>query len=58
MTPEIVAIFVALLIHIPLYFVLLIIIDVKKAGGSVSDAFPCLRVGIKIRIITNDYNYV
>ena len=51
MTPEIVAIFVALLIHIPLYFVLLIIIDVKKAGGSVSDAFPCLRVGI-------NYNYL
>lgn len=48
MTPEIIAIFVALLVHIPLYFVLLIIIDVKKAGGSVSDAFCCLRVIINL----------
>ncbi|XP_046440757.1 ABC-type organic anion transporter ABCA8-like [Daphnia pulex] len=41
MTPEIVCIFVALFIHIAVYFVLLIIIDVKHSGGSARDAFSC-----------------
>ena len=44
MVPEIIAIFVALLIHIALYFLLLIIIDVKYSGGSARDAFSCLKV--------------
>lgn len=44
MTPEIISIFVALLIHIAVYFVLLIIIDVKSAGGSAKDAFSCFKV--------------
>jgi hypothetical protein len=47
MTPEIVSIFVALFIHIAVYFVLLIIIDVKHAGGSARDAFSCFTVILK-----------
>lgn len=47
MTPEIIAIFVALFLHIAIYFVLLIIIDVKYSGGSAKDAFPCFKVRIQ-----------
>ncbi len=43
MTTEVILIFVALLVHIPAYFVLLIVIDVKASGGMAADAFPFLR---------------
>jgi hypothetical protein len=55
MTPEIVSIFVALFIHIPVYFVLLIIIDVKHAGGSAKDAFSCFTVVLKICKQRNEF---
>jgi len=35
MTPEIISIFMALFIHIPVYFVLFIVIDIKHACGPV-----------------------
>lgn len=44
MTPEIISIFVALLFHIPLYYILLVIIDVKSAGGKAKEAFSCFKV--------------
>lgn len=43
MTPEIVSIFAALIIHITVYYFLLIIIDIKHAGGSARDAFSCFK---------------
>ena len=44
MTPEIIAIIVALFVHIPLYFGLLVIIDIKYSGGSLQDALFFFKV--------------
>lgn len=49
MTPEIVSIFAALIIHITVYYFLLIIIDIKHAGGSARDAFSCFKVNLKAK---------
>ena len=43
MSIEIIILFVALFVHIPVYFCLLLLIDVKKSGGTAADAFPCLK---------------
>lgn len=39
MTKEIIVIFVGLLLHIPFWFFILLIIDIKKSGGRVKDIF-------------------
>nr|QST14978.1 ABCA5 protein [Diaphanosoma celebensis] len=43
MNVEVIVMIVALLVHIPIYFCLLVVIDVKKSGGLAADAFPPLR---------------
>ncbi|CAH1111719.1 unnamed protein product [Psylliodes chrysocephalus] len=39
MTPEIVVMFIGLILHIPFWFLILLIVDVKKSGGRVRDVF-------------------
>lgn len=44
MTDEIVVMLVGIIVHIPFWFVVLMVVDIKKSGGHVSDAFPFLKV--------------
>lgn len=44
MTDEIIVMVVGILVNIPFWFFVLKIIDIKKSGGRVSDAFAFLRV--------------
>ncbi|KAL1502488.1 hypothetical protein ABEB36_007623 [Hypothenemus hampei] len=44
-TCEIGILFVGMLLNIPLWFVLLKVVDIKKSGGKASDAFKFLRKG-------------
>lgn len=53
MTNEMVVIFVGNLIHIPLWFFTLIVLDVKKSGGRGRDAFKFLKVGLPTRQLVN-----
>lgn len=44
MTDEIIVMLVGILLHIPFWFFMLLIIDIKKSGGRVSDAFKFFKV--------------
>lgn len=46
MTPEIVVMFIGLILHIPFWFLILLIVDVKKSGGRVRDVFKLSKVRI------------
>jgi hypothetical protein len=49
-TDEIAVLLAGILLHVPLWFVALLIVDVKKSGGRARDAFSYLLVS-KLRII-------
>lgn len=44
MTDEIIVMLVGIIVHIPFWFVVLLVVDIRKNGGKVSDAFPFLKV--------------
>ncbi|XP_017782555.1 PREDICTED: ATP-binding cassette sub-family A member 5-like [Nicrophorus vespilloides] len=43
MSDEIIVMVVGILIHIPLWFFVLVILDIKKGGGKIGDAFKMFR---------------
>lgn len=45
LTPEILIMLFGTLLHIPIWFFILMILDVKKNGGKVSDALKVFKVG-------------
>lgn len=47
MTDEIIVMLVGILIHIPFWFFMLLVIDIKKSGGRVRDAFKLFNKVIK-----------
>lgn len=44
MTDEIIVMVVGMLVHIPFWFFILMVLDIKKSGGKVSDVFKIFRV--------------
>lgn len=44
MTDEIVVMLVGILVHIPFWFFVLMVVDIKKSGGKVSEAFKIFQV--------------
>lgn len=50
MTPEIISIFAALIVHIIVLYLLLRVIDVKADGGSAKDAFSCSKVRLCLQV--------
>lgn len=57
LTTEIIVMGVASCLHIPLWFFILLVVDIKKNGGRVRDAFKIFKVRIFIsnEIIINKY---
>lgn len=46
-TPEIIVMVIGIIIHIPFWFFMLLVIDIKKSGGRVRDAFKFIKVLIR-----------
>lgn len=47
MTDEIVVMLVGIFLHIPFWYFVLMVVDIKKSGGKVSEAFKIFQVRIK-----------
>lgn len=53
MTDEIVVMLVGILVHIPFWFFILMIADIKKGGGKASDVFKFFKVCNLLALFAN-----